>query len=41
MGFHSKKTSHPDEFSRPQDDEEALTLQVDWSPEEEHKAKRK
>lgn len=33
--------SDPNQFSRPRDDEEALTLRNDWSPQEERKAKRK
>jgi predicted MFS family arabinose efflux permease len=41
MGHHSHDGSDPNHFARPQEDEEALTLQVDWSKDEEAKAKRK
>lgn len=41
MGTLHLDSSSPDEHSRPRDDEEALTLQADWSKEEEAKAKRK
>lgn len=37
----SKGELDPSQFGRPRDDEEALTRQVDWSREEELKAKRK
>lgn len=35
------KSADPDRFSRPREDEEALALERDWTPEEEAKAKRK
>jgi hypothetical protein len=41
MGRHSHDGSDPNHFARPQEDEEALTLQVDWSKQEEANAKRK
>jgi len=33
--------ANPDKFPPPPEDEESLTLTVDWTPEEERKAKRK
>lgn len=41
MGTSDFKSSNPDEHRPPREDEEALTLRVDWSKEEERKAKRK
>lgn len=42
MGLSSDlKTADPDYHTPPGDDEEPLTLQVDWSKEEESRAKRK
>lgn len=35
------KSANPDEYPRPTEDQQVLTLEVDWSPEEEAKAKRK
>lgn len=35
------ETEHNGEYPPPAEDEQALTLEVDWSPEEEKKAKRK
>ena len=35
------KHANPDKFPSPGEDEEALTLRVDWTKEEEAKAKRK
>jgi len=35
------KTSNPDEYPRPREDEEVLNLDTDWTKEEEAKAKRK
>jgi hypothetical protein len=35
------KKAHPDFHSPPRDDEEPLAREVDWSVEEEAKAKRK
>jgi len=40
MGY-SETTKPNADFPVPRDDEESLTLQKDWSPEEERKAKRK
>jgi len=36
-----KVASNPDEHPAPTFEEEALTLVVDWTPEEEKRAKRK
>lgn len=35
------KSSNPDDYSRPREDEEVLNLEQDWTKEEEAKAKRK
>jgi len=35
------KHANPDKFPSPVEDEEALTLRVDWTKEEETRAKRK
>lgn len=35
------KSGNPDEYPRPNYDEEPLALQTDWTKEEEAKAKRK
>lgn len=35
------KTSNPDEYPRPREDEEVLNLDTDWTKEEEARAKRK
>lgn len=37
----NEKTVDPDHYPIPRDDEEGLTIQQDWTPEEEKKAKRK
>ncbi len=41
MSISHLKSSNPDHFSPPSDDEEPFTLQEDWTKEEEVKAKRK
>jgi hypothetical protein len=43
MGFLSKLDvpDDPNRFSPPTEDEQALALEKDWTPEEELKAKRK
>jgi hypothetical protein len=35
------KSANPDDYPPPRDDEEALTLDRDWTPHEESKAKLK
>ncbi len=41
MSPFDKKSLAPDGYSLPEQDEEPLALEVDWTPEEEKTAKRK
>jgi hypothetical protein len=41
MSLFDKKSPDPDGYPAPGPDEEPLALEVDWTPKEEAKAKRK